>query len=262
MNLGKQETLTWKSDSYRSNGILTFPPDFDATKKYPLVLRIHGGPDESSKEEFNSNAQYTASRGYIVFEPNYRGSDNLGSDFQMAIKGEEGTGPGRDIMAGIEELKKRPYIDHQKIAVSGWSYGGFMTTWLIGNYQGWACAVAGAAITDMIDQYSLADIGFAFKYHMGNGLSPFSDQATKEGWIRQSPITYAGNVKTPTLMLSCARDTRVPVSQSYKFYRALQDNGTECKLIVFPVGGHDPADPVRNRERYRLWLEWLDRYLK
>ena len=189
MKLGIQETISWTSDTYKPNGILTFPPDFDASKKYPLVLRIHGGPDNSSKEHFNTEAQHTASNGYIVFEPNYRGSDNMGSEFSMAVKENVGEGPGKDIMRGIEELKKRSYIDSSRIAVSGWSYGGFMTAWLIGHYQGWKCAVAGAAITDLIDQYALSDIGYAFKYHLGNGKSPFSDSSTKEKWIKESPIT-------------------------------------------------------------------------
>ena len=159
MQIGKQETITWKSDNFNPNGIITFPPDFDSTKKYPLVLRIHGGPQSASKEQFSAAVQYTASRGYIVFEPNYRGSDNFGSVFCMAINGDAGVGPGRDVIKGIEELKKRSYIDTSKIAVSGWSYGGFMTTWLIGNYQIWRCAVAGASVTDLIDQYSEADNG-------------------------------------------------------------------------------------------------------
>jgi dipeptidyl aminopeptidase/acylaminoacyl peptidase len=261
MKLGRQETISWTSDSFTPNGILTFPPDFDETRKYPLVIRIHPGPDNSSKEYFNTEAQHTASNGYIVFEPNYRGSDNMGSDFLMAVKENLGEGPGLDIMRGIEELKKRSYIDENKIAVSGWSFGGFMTTWLIGNYQGWTCAVAGAAITDLTDQYSLSDIGYAFKYHMGHGKSPFSDNPTKEEWIKQSPITYVENVKTPTLLISCSYDERVPVSQSFKYFRALKDIGTESRLVVIPTAGHHPADPVRNRERYRIWLDWLDKYL-
>ena len=95
-----------------------------------------------------------------------------------------------------------------------------------------------------------------------NGHSPYTDSIIKEKWIRQSPITYSQNVKTPTLFLSNTKDERVPISQSYKFFRALQDIGTESKFIAFPVGGHSPSDPVRSKERDRYWLEWLDKYLK
>ncbi|OGU76713.1 MAG: hypothetical protein A2V93_03610 [Ignavibacteria bacterium RBG_16_34_14] len=262
MRIGKQETITWKSDNFNPNGIITFPSDFDSTKKYPLVLRIHGGPQAASKEQFSAAVQYTASRGYIVFEPNYRGSDNYGSVFCMAINGDAGEGPGRDVMRGVEELKKRPYIDTSNIAVSGWSYGGFMTTWLIGNYQIWKCAVAGASVTDLIDQYSEADNGTVWKMLGPNGESPYKDSTSKDNWIKQSPITYAQNVKTPTLLLSDTKDERVPISQSYKFFRVLQDIGTESKFIAFPVSGHHPPDPVRSKERDRYWLEWLDKYLK
>jgi dipeptidyl aminopeptidase/acylaminoacyl peptidase len=100
------------------------------------------------------------------------------------------------------------------------------------------------------------------KFFLGTGKSPFSDKTTKNLWIKQSPISYAENVTTPTLILSCTKDERVPITQSYNYFRVLQDNGIESKFIVFPIGGHNPADPVRNRERYRLWLDWLDKYLK
>lgn len=262
MKFGRQETITWKSDSFTPNGILTYPPDFDPSKKYPLVLRIRGGPQNSSKEQFNAATQYTASHGYIVFEPNYRGSDNYGSAFCTAINGDAGNGPGKDVMRGIEEIKKRLYIDTSKIAISGWSYGGYMTTWLIGNYHIWSCAVAGASVTDLFDQYSLADNGIFWKFWYSSEKSPYADPIVRENWIMQSPITYVRNVKTPTLILSDTGDERVPISQSYKYFRALQDIGVESRFIVFPTRGHHPADPVRNKEIERYWLEWLDQYLK
>jgi dipeptidyl aminopeptidase/acylaminoacyl peptidase len=259
---GKQETISWKSDSFTVNGIITFPPDFDKNKKYPLVLRIHGGPQSASKEHFNVHAHYTASKGYIVFEPNYRGSDNLGSAFCTAINGDAGEGPGKDVMRGIEELMKRQYIDESRIAVSGWSYGGYMTTWLIGNYQIWKCAVAGASVTDLTDQYAQADNGIFWKYINQDGETPFTDENVKNDWAKQSPLTYVKNVKTPTLLLSTTGDERVPISQSYKYFRGLQDNKVESKFIVFPVSGHFPEDPVRVKEVNRFWLEWIDKYLK
>ena len=262
VRFGKLETISWKSDKFTPNGILTFPPDFDPAKKYPLVLEPHGGPRSTSKESFNPSTQLKAAHGYIVFQPNYRGSDNMGYRFSEAINGDMGEGPGRDVMRGLAELKKRSYIDSSKIAVTGWSYGGFMTTWLIGNYQGWKCAVAGAAVTDWMDQYTESDFGSMYRFEYGKGKSPFTDKTVKENWIKNSPITYAENVKTPTLILSNTGDERVPVSQNYKYFRILQDNGTESKFIVFPIPGHVPADPIRNKEMNRYILDWLDKYLK
>ncbi len=262
ISLGKQETFTWKSDEFIPNGILTFPPDFDPNKKYRLVIEPHGGPRSTSKESFNTSTQLKAAHGYIVFQPNYRGSDNMGYRFSEAINGDAGEGPGRDVIRGLAELKKRSYIDNTKIAVTGWSYGGFMTTWLIGNYQGWKCAIAGAAVTDWIAQYSQNDVGSMSRFEIGKGKSPFTDKKVKENWIKNSPITYVENVKTPTLIISNTGDERVPISQSYTYFRALQDNSTESKFIAFPIAGHFPADPIRTKEMNRFILEWLDKYLK
>ncbi len=262
ISLGKQETFTWKSDEFTPNGILTFPPDFDPTKKYPLVLEPHGGPRSTSKESFNSSVQLKAARGFIVFQPNYRGSDNMGYRFSESINEDAGEGPGRDVMKGLAELKKRNYIDSTKIAVTGWSYGGFMTTWLIGNYQGWKCAVAGAAVTDWLAQHTQNDVGSMSRFEVGKGISPFTNKKVKENWLKNSPITYVENVKIPTLILSNIGDERVPISQSYTYFRALQDNGVESKFIAFPITGHIPTDPIRIKEMNRYILDWLDKYLK
>ncbi len=262
ISLGKQETFTWKSDEFTPNGILTFPPDFDPNKKYPLVVEPHGGPRSTSKESFNSSVQLKAASGYIVFQPNYRGSDNMGYRFSESINGDAGEGPGRDVMSGLAELKKRSYIDSTKIAVTGWSYGGFMTTWLIGNYQGWKCAIAGAAVTDWLAQHTQNDLGSMSRFEVGKGISPFTDKKVKENWIKNSPITYAENVKTPTLILSNIGDERVPISQSYTYFRALQDNHIESKFMAFPITGHSPTDPTRIKEMNRFILEWLDKYMK
>lgn len=262
IRFGKVETVSWKSDEFTPNGILTFPPDFDPNKKYPLVVEPHGGPRSTSKESFNSSTQLKAAHGYIVFQPNYRGSDNMGYRFSEAINGDAGEGPGRDVMKGVVELKKRKYIDSTKVAVTGSSYGGFMTFWLIGKYPGWKCAIAGEGITDWFDQYTQNDVGSMTRFELGKGKSPFTDKKVKENWIRNSPITYAENVTTPTLIISNTGDERVPVSQSYKYYRILKDIGTESKFIVFPITGHGQNDPIRAKEKNRYILEWLDKYLK
>lgn len=262
VQFGKMETFSWKSDAFTPNGILTFPPDFDPSKKYPLVVEPHGGPRSTSKESFNPSTQLKAAQGYIVFQPNYRGSDNMGYRFSEAINGDAGEGPGRDVMRGLAALKKRSYIDTTRIAVTGWSYGGFMTTWLIGNYQGWKCAIAGAAVTDWMAQYTQNDMGSMYRFEFGKGISPFTDKKVKDNWIRNSPVTYAEKVKTPTLILSNTGDERVPISQSYTYFRILQDNGVVSKFIAFPIPGHVPADPIRTKEMNRYILEWLNRYMK
>jgi dipeptidyl aminopeptidase/acylaminoacyl peptidase len=258
LELGKVEKVEWTHDGYHMDGVLTFPPDFAPGRSYPLVVYIHGGPRGASREMFNERVQLMAMHGWVVFEPNYRGSDNLGNTFQYAIVHDTGDGPGRDIMAGIEMLQTRGFVDPSRMAVSGWSYGGFMTTWLIGHYHVWKAAVAGASVTDWTDTYNLADWNVLTSHELGG--SPWTGDAEK-AYRAQSPITYAPQSKTPTLILADTGDVRVPITQSYKLYHALHDNNVPVQFIAYPVAGHAPLDPVRQQDVNRRWIEWLEKYL-
>jgi dipeptidyl aminopeptidase/acylaminoacyl peptidase len=259
-DLGKMEAIEWQGpDGFHEDGIVTYPPDFEPSRKYPLVLNIHGGPNTTSCAVFSDLSQVLAARGYVVFEPNYRGSDNRGNAFQRAIVNDAGAGPGRDVMAGVEGLQKRGFIDPGRMAVSGWSYGGFMTVWLIGHYPVWKAAVAGAPVTDHIDQYNLSDANVQERYSFGG--SPWVGRHAR-AYREQSPITYAAQIRTPTLILSTTGDVRVPVTQSYRLFHALRDNGVETKFIAYPVSSHYPSDPVRSRDVYKRWLAWLDDHLR
>jgi dipeptidyl aminopeptidase/acylaminoacyl peptidase len=259
LELGKTETIEWEGpDGFQMDGVVTYPPDFAPGRKYPLVLYIHGGPRSASKEVFSSRSQMLAANGWVIFEPNYRGSDNLGNAFQAAIWNDSGDGPGRDVMSGVELLKKRGFVDETRMAVSGWSYGGYMTTWLLGHFPVWKVAIAGAAVTNWLDQYNLGDAnvrrGAAF------GGSPYvADHIA--AYLEQSPITYASKIKAPTLILSDTGDYRVPITQSFELYHALKDNGVPAKFFAYPVTGHSPSDPVRLRDVDRRWVGWLREYL-
>jgi dipeptidyl aminopeptidase/acylaminoacyl peptidase len=259
LKLGRTESLFWKSDDgLPLSGVLTFPPDFDPNRKYPLLLNIHGGPWGSSREMFSDRSQMFASRGWIIFEPNYRGSDNAGNALYVSVYRDHGAGPGRDIMAGLAELKKRPYIDASRIGVSGWSYGGYMTAWLIGHYQGWKAAMAGAAVIDLVDDYNLNDLRL-FTRAFSDTLTTARDLTLMK---EQSPMTYVDQMKTPLLMISDTGDMRVPVTQSYKLYHALRERGQEVKMVLYPVPGHFPADPYRIRDVDRRWADWFSERLK
>jgi dipeptidyl aminopeptidase/acylaminoacyl peptidase len=258
--LGKTERFAWKGpDNFQEDGVLVYPPDFQKDKKYPLVLIIHGGPQASTTTQFSLLPQLMAAHGYVVFEPNYRGSDNLGNAYQRAIWNDAGDGPGRDVIAGIDAVKKLGFIDDSKIAVTGWSYGGYMTSWLIGHYQIWKAAVAGAPVTDVYDEYNLSDGNVGDRY--GFKGSPYVGDNLKD-YRAQSPITYAAQMKTPTLILHDTGDARVTVSQGYSLYHALKDNGVPVKFIAFPVPGHFPGDPVRTMDCFHYWIDWVDKYLK
>lgn len=259
MTLGKTETIRWENDGWKQCGIVTYPVNYEKGKKYPLVLVIHGGPASTSVEQFSRFAQILSNEGYFVFEPNYRGSDNLGAAYKLAIVEDAGAGPGRDVMAGLKQLTSTGMIDTAKMGVSGWSYGGFMTVWLAGHYGGWKAAVAGAAVTDWVDQYNIGDNNVGRGSAIGG--SPWVADNMKN-YIAQSPITEARNIKAPTLILANTGDPRVPVTQSYKLYHTLIDNGTVTKFIGWPIPAHNATDPVTQMERDRLWLNWMNTYLK
>jgi len=258
--LGRTERFEWQGpDKFHEDGVLIYPPGFQKGKKYPLVLIIHGGPRAATTTQYSFLPQFVAAQDCVVFEPNYRGSENLGNAYTHAIWNDAGDGPGRDVMAGIDAVKKLGFVDETRIAVSGWSYGGYMTAWLIGHYQIWKVAVAGAAVTNMYDQYNLADFNVTERY-IFNG-SPYVGDNVK-AYREQSPITYAAQMKTPTLILSDTGDFRVTVTQSYELFHALKDNGAPVRFFAYPVSGHFPNDPVRQADVYRRWTDWLVDHLK
>lgn len=258
MQMGKTETIRWELEGFKHNGIVTYPTDYVAGNKYPLVLIIHGGPAAASVETFSSRTQLLANKGYFVFEPNYRGSDNMGSAYKKAIIKDAGAGPGRDVMKGLDKLKNTGMIDTTRIGITGWSYGGYMTVWLAGHYPGFKAAIAGAAVTDWVDQYNLGDANVNRAAAIGG--SPWVGDNMKL-YIDQSPITMAHKITAPTLILANIGDPRVPVTQSYKLYHVLKDNGVPTKFIAWNIPAHNASDPVRQMEVSRLWLEWMDQYL-
>ncbi len=157
LNVARNESVNWKLDGFDEDGVLTYPVHFEKGKKYPLVLVIHGGPEGASTIRFSPLVQLLAAQGFFVFQPNYRGSINLGDAYQHAIFRNTGKGPGRDVMAGLKKVEEKGFIDKSKIGVTGWSYGGYMTSWLIGNYpEVWKAAVSGAALNDWVMDYTIA----------------------------------------------------------------------------------------------------------
>jgi dipeptidyl aminopeptidase/acylaminoacyl peptidase len=262
---GDVASITWSNDGFSESGALFYPPDFKRGKKYPLVLQIHGGPTEASVASWRDTdlpglPELIAAHGYLVLSPNYRGSDGQGDAYQRAIFQDAGAGPGRDVMAGVEAVKQMGIVDSNRIAVSGWSYGGFMTQWLIGHDASWRAAVAGAGPADAFLDYATSDYNTIARYYFGG--SPWDSPVLMDAYRTQSPIEFAANVKTPTLLLSDTGDFRVPIVHSYEFYHALKDRGVTVSFVAYPVDGHFPADPARAEDVYRRWVAWVDRYLK
>ncbi len=258
-DLGRPVAVRWRNGRFAEDGVLTLPPRYDPARAYPLVLVIHGGPQGASVIGWSSQNQVFASHGYLVFNPNYRGSTNLGDAYEHAITRDAGDGPGRDVMAGIDTVERSYKVDRSRIAVSGWSYGGFMTSWMTGHYHIWKTAVAGAALNDWFDDYDVA-----FYVHTDEpffGGSPWDPKFTAM-WRAQSPITYAQQIRTPTLIMGDIGDNNVTITNSFKMYHALRDNGVPVEFVAYPVHGHFPSDPVRSEDVTKRWLQWIDRYLK
>jgi dipeptidyl aminopeptidase/acylaminoacyl peptidase len=162
-------------------------------------------------------------------------------------------------MAGVAMLRQRPYVDKTRTAVTGWSYGGYMTSWLLGNYPAeWKAAMAGAPVTNWEDMYNLGDGNIAIRYLFGG--SPWTGGREK-AYREQSPITYARNITAPTLVMANLEDFRVPPSQAFALYRAMKDNGVETQFVAFQGRTHASGDPVNAKERARLWVEWVKTHI-
>jgi len=274
LDLGHTDTLEWKGpDGFAEDGVVVYPPGFSRDKKYPLVLLIHGGPQEAATTPLDQDLNFLppllAAHGYVVFEPNYRGSDNLGNKYMRATTNNDaGDGAGRDIMAGIAALEKLGFIDESRIGVSGWSNGGYLTSWLTSHYHIWKAAVSGAANNSFASIYNLSEFNVIEGYQFGG--SPWKNEHAKM-YEEQSPINYASAITTPTLILHDTGDPNVPITNSYAMFHALKDNGVTVKFIAFPVAEHFPihvfalnpyGSPVHLSDIDRVWLEWFDQYLR
>ncbi len=218
LTLARQTQLTYRNGGFTQYAVLTYPPNYDPHRRYPLVLRVHGGPQLTSLVAFEPWYQLAAARGYIVLAPNYRGSSDAGNAFERSIIDDASAGPGTDIMAAIDAVKRMNIIDPNRIGISGWSYGGQMTTWMIGHYDIFKVAVAGAPVTDLAVDYAIADDILDDRAYFG--FSP-NDSGKLAVYRAQSPITYAAHIHTPTLLMSNVYDVRVPAVENYELFHAL-----------------------------------------
>ncbi|MDE2461357.1 MAG: S9 family peptidase, partial [Gammaproteobacteria bacterium] len=240
LSLGRTEPIEWNGpNGFREDGVLTYPVGYEKGNRYPLVLVIHGGPEGASTVRFSPLPQLLAAAGFLVFQPNYRGSINLGDKYQHAIYRDTGEGPGKDVMVGLAAVEKLGLVDKNRIGVTGWSYGGYMTTWLSGHYNVWKAAVAGAPLTDWVMDYTIAYYQTGDRYFFGS--SPWTDAGWKI-WREQSPITYVRNVHAPTLLMTDVDDANVPFVNADEWYHGLRDNGVTVEFYAYPESTHFPRD--------------------
>ena len=249
-------------DEYTVDGWVMPPVGYQAGEKYPAVLEIHGGPKNVYSEVFYHEMQVLAAQGYFVIFCNPVGSDGKGTDFFEAIRARYGTVDYESLMAFYEKaLEQWPDIDPDRVAVTGGSYGGFMTNWVIGHTDRFACAASQRSISNMISFWGNADVGYNSVTDKNGGDIYTAPELLWE----QSPLKYAKNVTTPTLFLHSDEDYRCPLEQGVQMYTAVTLTGTDTRLVVFKGENHSlsrggkPQNRVRRMEEM---LRWFDKYTK
>jgi len=261
--LGKTEVVRWKSrDGLDVEGLLTYPVGYTPGKKVPLILNIHGGPTGVFTENFIGRGSLYplavfAARGYAVLRPNPRGSSGYGRTFRFANYNDWGGRDYEDDQAGVDRVIAMGVADPDRLAVMGWSYGGFMTSWTITQTHRFKAAAVGAGVTDLWSFSGTSDIpGFLPDYFGGEPWTHF------DAFQKHSPITYVKNVTTPTLVLHGEADVRVPTSQGYEFYHALERQGVTAKMVVYPRQPHGPTEPKFILDIMQRHLDWVAQYLR
>ena len=237
-----------------------FPPSFDPSRQYPMVLDIHGGPHGVFYDAFNPMQQVLATNGYVVLAVNPRGSSSYSDDFLTAVLGDWGGEDYLDIMAAVDEVSSRPYIDTTRLGITGYSYGGFMSSWIIGQDARFNAAVVGAPCINLSSMSGTSDIGISFgETHWGGVRKDALD-----AYLEHSPLTYAPNVETPVLLMHGEADARCPIEQSEQYFVTLKRLGKEVEFVRFPGSSHSfvRAGHPRLREQYLSRLVgWMDSHL-
>jgi dipeptidyl aminopeptidase/acylaminoacyl peptidase len=258
---GETKSIRWKSDGYDVQGWLTYPKDFNPSKKYPMVVRVHGGPGlvvQSSWPDYPWDfAQALAGAGYFVLQPNPRGSFGQGEAFTRANVRDFGYGDFRDILAGVDEALRVAPIDPNRLGLTGWSYGGYMTMWGVTQTNRFKAAMAGAGIANYLSYYG--------ENKIDQWMIPFFGKSVyddPEVYAKSSPITFIKNVKTPTLVIVGDSDGECPTPQSYEFWHALKTLGVETQLVVYEHEGHMFVNPAHQRDRIRRTVAWFDSHLR
>jgi dipeptidyl aminopeptidase/acylaminoacyl peptidase len=257
---GDAKSIEWKNGGYGAQGWLLYPKNFDASKKYPLVVNVHGGPSWASVSKWPSPHSYAAAlagAGYFVLSPNPRGSYGQGEAFTRANVKDFGEGDFADILAGVDEAMRVAPIDANRLGLTGWSYGGFMTMFGVTQTNRFKAAMAGAGIADwqsyygenLIDQWMIPFFG----------KSVYDDP---EIYAKSSAINFIKKVKTPTLIIVGDSDGECPAPQSYEFWHALKALGVETQLVVYDHEGHLFAKPQHQRDVIERTLAWFDAHLR
>ncbi|HND55161.1 MAG TPA: S9 family peptidase, partial [Pirellulaceae bacterium] len=251
--LGTTVRVEWKSsDGLAIDGLLTTPPEGVASAPYKLVVFPHGGPHSRATQGFNFTVELFAAHGYAVFQPNFRGSQGYGRKFLDSDRNDFGGGDMRDILSGIDHLVETKQVDPKRQYVYGVSYGGYMTTWLVGQTTQFRAAVAQNAVTDLTMMWSLSDLQSWTEWEFGGRPSE-----KPEAMRKHSPLTYVDKIKTPTLLLHSRDDRRCPLPMGRAFHQSLLKAGVPTQLVIYPDEGHGIKQPKHREDVLRRTLAWF-----
>jgi dipeptidyl aminopeptidase/acylaminoacyl peptidase len=261
--LPKTELIKWKgADGKEIEGLLTYPIGYQPGQKVPFILNVHGGPAGVFQQNCVAGNQGTypvaafAEAGYAILRPNPRGSSGYGTEFRTANREDWGGKDFMDLMAGVDQVIKMGVADENKMGVMGWSYGGFMSSWIVGHTNRFKVASIGAPVVDLGHQNLTDDIeGFLPSYFKSN---PWDDWSKYDA---HSPLRFVQNVKTPVMLQHGEADQRVPFSNSVMFYNALRRRNVPVRLLALPRQPHGPTEPRMVLKTMQTNLEWFDKYI-
>ncbi|HWO00133.1 MAG TPA: S9 family peptidase [Blastocatellia bacterium] len=257
LKLSALEEISFKSkDGTAINGFLVKPPDYQAGRRYPTILRIHGGPVSQFDNAFFFEWQMLAARGYVVVAANPRGSSGRGEAFAKAIWADWGNKDAQDVLAAVDYAVAQGIADPARLGVGGWSYGGMLTNYTIAQDTRFKAACSGAGTSNILAGYGTDQYIREYEAELG---TPWANPA---GWMKVSfPFLHADRIVTPTLFLCGDKDFNVPLLNSEQMYQALRSLGRDTQLVIYPGQFHEIVKPTYQRDRVERYLAWYDKYL-
>jgi dipeptidyl aminopeptidase/acylaminoacyl peptidase len=252
-----EEFAATSKDGTDVHGVIVKPASFQAGRRYPAVLRIHGGPNGQDTNAFNFERELFAANGYVVVAVNYRGSNGRGSAYQKAIFADWGNKEVVDLLGAMDYVQKLDYVDAARLGIGGWSYGGILTNYTIATDGRFKAAISGAGSSNQISMYGTDMYITQYENELG---PPWKNQ---DLWIKLSyPFFHADRIRTPTLFMGGEKDFNVPLLGGEQMYQALRSLGVDSELVIYPNQFHGITIPSYKKDRLERYVAWYDKYLK